>query len=76
LTTVILRSESLCTLENVSAFNGTPIASGTGCIYVPAALVNSYKTATNWSSFASKFRALEDYTVDGTITGELDETKI
>lgn len=40
------------------------------------ALVDSYKAATNWSTYATQFRALEDYTVDGTITGELDSTKI
>ena len=34
------------------------------------------QAATNWSTYAAQFRALEDYTVDGTTTGELDETKI
>lgn len=48
----------------------------TCCFYVPRALIEDYKVAENWSSYASQFRALEDYTVDGTITGELDETKI
>jgi hypothetical protein len=33
-------------------------------------LLESYKITTNWSSFATQFRALENYTVDGTITGE------
>lgn len=47
-----------------------------GRIYVPSALIEEYKAATNWSTYASQFRALEDYTVDGTITGELDESKI
>ena len=59
-------------LNYTSAFNGTPIASGTGYIYVPAALLETYKTATNWSTYAAQFRALEDYTKDGTVTGELD----
>jgi hypothetical protein len=31
---------------------------------------------TNWTTFSAQFRALEDYTVDGTTTGELDESKI
>lgn len=44
-------------------------------IYVPRALLESYKTATNWKRLADKFVALEDYTVDGTTTGELDPTK-
>lgn len=76
LTTVILQNETLVTLSAVSAFTSTPIANGTGWIYVPRALVDSYKSATNWSNYATQFRALEDYTVDGTITGELDESKI
>ena len=72
----ILRSETMATLANVNAFTSTPVASGTGYIYVPRALVDTYKAATNWSTYADQFRALEDYTVDGTITGELDESKI
>lgn len=73
---LILRSETIATLDSTDAFSGTPIASGTGYIYVPFSLINSYKTASNWSTFAAQFRALEDYTVDGTITGALDESKI
>lgn len=76
LETLILRANQVCTLGNVSALNNTKIKAGTGYIYVPRALVDSYKTATNWSTYAAQFRALEDYTVDGTVTGELDESKI
>ena len=75
LTTLILRSKTMCTLGNAS-MGVSPIGKGTGYIYVPSALLEQYKTATNWSTYANQFRALEDYTVDGTITGELDETKI
>ena len=76
LTSLILRSKSLCSLSNSNAFTSTPIASGTGYIYVPKALIDTYKTATNWVTYANQFRALEDYTVDGTTTGALDESKI
>lgn len=38
-------------------------------IYVPRSLVDSYKTAANWSRLAEKIVALEDYTNDGTTTG-------
>ena len=58
---LILRSGTMCTLSYVNAFSGTPIASGTGYIYVPAALLEDYKVATNWSTYAAQFRALEDY---------------
>ena len=77
LTCLIIRTiEKPCTLYGKSDLNNTPIANGTGYIYVPADLVDSYKAATNWAVHANQFRALEDYTVDGTITGELDPTKI
>lgn len=79
LATLILRSETMCTLSNY-ALNGTKIWNGTGHVYVPRALMTSYQTATNWKTIHAKnanaFRALEDYTVDGTITGALDPTKI
>ena len=77
LKSVILRGETMCTLSSTYAFNNcTNISNGTGYIYVPRALVDTYKSATNWTTFADQFRALEDYTVDGTITGALDESKI
>ena len=79
LETLILRSEKMCTLSN-SALNGTKIWNGTGYVYMPRALIASYQTATNWKTIygknANAFRALEDYTVDGTLTGELDPNKI
>lgn len=49
---VVLRFDTLCTLENKNAFDYTPFASGGtgGTVYVPANLVEAYKTATNWST--------------------------
>ena len=73
---LIIEANELCTLEKNNAFVNSSIESGTGFIYVPSALVETYKAATNWSIYGTQFRALEDYTVDGTITGELDESKI
>lgn len=57
-------------------FESTLIASGTGYIYVPKALIQQYKTAEHWNVYANQYRSLEDYTVDGTTTGALDESKI
>lgn len=76
LTALILGSSSVVTLGDVSAFANSGIANRTGYVYVPRDLVESYKTAPNWSTYADQIRALEDYTVDGTTTGELDPTKI
>lgn len=53
LTTLILRrTDSIVALSNVNDFNGTPFASGGtgGTIYVPSALIDTYKSATNWST--------------------------
>lgn len=85
---VILRSTAMSTLVATSAFlecyHILGIVSATynpdglkdGYIYVPRSLVDTYKANSDWATYASQFRALEDYTVDGTITGALDESKI
>lgn len=75
LITCVLRSEVMCNTEN-TPFYHTAIEYGHGYIYVPSALVDTYKAAQYWSAYANQFRALEDYTVDGTTTGELDDSKI
>lgn len=73
-TLILMATDSMCelvtvpmTLDNVSmpvstiCDNDTPIANGTGYIYVPSALVDTYKTDANWSAYAAQFRAIEDY---------------
>lgn len=60
LDTCIIRTSSVCTLVNVSAFTGTKIANGTGYIYVPDDLVDSYKTASNWSTYASQIKGISE----------------
>lgn len=73
---VIIRTPTRATTIYTTVFSNSSIAKGTGYIYVPAALVDEYKAYANWKTYASQFRALEDYTVDGTTTGALDESKI
>jgi hypothetical protein len=58
ISSLVLPASEVCTLENTDAFAFTPIESGTGRIYVPAALVDSYKTGS-WSAFANQIRAIE-----------------
>ena len=77
LVALILRNENvMCTLSDTNAFAGSSVATGTGYIYVPSALYDQYAQATNWATYSAQLRKLEDYTVDGTVSGELDETKI
>ena len=59
--TLIIRTQAVAKLDATSAFKDTLIASGKGYVYVPSALVDSYKTATNWSTYADQIRAIEDY---------------
>lgn len=83
LKTLILRNtETMCTLQNTNAFTGTEIAKGTGYVYFPRKFLSDndassdYRRANNWSTFSAQLRILEDFTVDGTTTGALDESKI
>lgn len=63
LDTLIIRTETVCALTSDITFRGTKIESGTGYIYVPAALLEQYKAATNWVVFAAQFRTLEEVPV-------------
>lgn len=57
---LVITAETVPTLyTDISSFS---VATNTDCyIYVPSALVESYKVANNWSAVVSKFRAIEDY---------------
>lgn len=56
---VTIDSSSVATLYNVTAFEDTPIAYKLGgYIYVPASLVNTYKSATNWATYADVIVAI------------------
>lgn len=64
LKSLYLLGSSICTLAASNAFTSTPIggystSAGTyGSIYVPASLLSSYKTATNWSYFSRRIKGL------------------
>ena len=60
LDTLILRGNTVATLMNINAFAATPIASGKGFVYVPDNLVDSYKTANNWSTYASQIKPISE----------------
>lgn len=74
LKTLVLMSDSVCTLADTSGLFGTPIAGTTwdtggemGYVYVPRSLLSDtdaskdYRRATNWSAFSEQFRAIEDF---------------
>ena len=61
LSVAILRSTTMCELDDISVFSATPISNGTGYIYVPKALIETYQAHEKWSYYANQFRAIEDY---------------
>lgn len=54
-------STSVCLCTNSDAFSATPIADGTGFIFVPDDLVERYKVATNWATYASQIKGISEY---------------
>lgn len=77
LSNLTLYYPSVATLSNINAFASTPMSISTltgsfGSIYVPASLVNAYKSATNWATYADRITAigtepaqLISFTIDG-----------
>lgn len=66
LTTLIIGTAN-CVLESTNAFSQTPIDGHTdytngekGYIYVPDEAVETYKAATNWSTYASQIKGISE----------------
>lgn len=60
LTTLIINNQDLFRITNTNIFAYTPIASGTGYVYVPDNMVETYKTATNWSDYSSQIKPISE----------------
>lgn len=58
--TLVLRASSICSLGSTNTLENSLIANGEGYIYVPDNLVNLYKTATNWSTYANQIKPLSE----------------
>ena len=54
LSIITIGYSSVCSLYDSNVFEETQITSSTGSIYVPASLVDAYKSATNWSYFSTQ----------------------
>ena len=57
---VIINSPSVFPMTNTNFFTNTPIASGTGFVYVPNTLVETYKSRTNWTTYANQIKPLSE----------------
>lgn len=60
LTTLSLPNVTSVPTGGKSMFQGTPIDKGTGSIYVPDSLVENFKSATNWSSYADVIKPISE----------------
>ena len=60
LTALVLRYPFVIALNTRGGFNTTPIGAGLGKIYVPNNLLNSYRTATNWSEYNSNIVSIDE----------------
>lgn len=59
LESVVLRKDGVATFI-ANAFNGTSFTSGGVFIYVPDDLVDTYKAATGWSTYASQIKGISE----------------
>jgi len=51
LESLVIRSATMSTLSSTLALNGTSIANGNGAIFVPDAIVDTYKADSKWGKF-------------------------
>ena len=61
LETIILRGVTAVPTLGSNVFNNTNISRGTAYVYVPRSLLATFQVASNWSSYTSQLRAIEDY---------------
>lgn len=57
---LIINSTKLFPMSNIDMLQNTPIASGTGYVYVPDNMVETYKSATNWSTYADQIKPISE----------------
>ena len=81
LTSLTLRLSDVVKMSNINIFQSTPMSISTltgsfGSIYVPASLVNAYKSATNWITYADRITAITEIQNIEDIIIPLHTTKI
>ena len=59
LSIITIGYSGICSLGDARTFETTQITSSTGSIYVPASLVDTYKSASNWSYFSTQIFPIE-----------------
>ena len=57
---VIINNSSVFKMTNTTMLSNTPIASGTGYVYVPDNLIETYRQSTNWSTYANQIKGISE----------------
>lgn len=60
LTALIINNPKLFELKSSNCFSSSAIANGTGYVYVPDDMVDTYKAATNWSVYADQIKPISE----------------
>lgn len=60
LTALIINNPKLFELKSSNCFDNSAIANGTGYVYVPDDMVDTYKAATNWSVYADQIKPISE----------------
>lgn len=57
---LIINNPVLFPMTHYNMLQSTPIEKGTGYVYVPDDMVDTYKSATNWSTYASQIKGMSE----------------
>lgn len=57
---IIISNQNLFIMTNTDMLNNTPIARGEGYVYVPDNMVETYKAANNWSTYANQIKGISE----------------
>ena len=57
---LIINRQDVFKMTDTSMIEFNPIANGTGYVYVPDNMVETYKSATNWSVYADQIKGMSE----------------
>ena len=57
---IIINNPNLFIMTGTDMLRNTPIANGTGYVYVPDNMVETYKAANNWSTYANQIKGISE----------------
>ncbi len=58
---LVIRGTNVLNVTNANSFTNSGISTGTCTIYVPDSLVEDYKAANYWSTYASQIKPISEY---------------